>query len=201
MNVIVTRADYLKERKIVRGLRRRVIAHPRSKVLRKSYARHKALLADMKRALYPPLRLRALHEASQLVGIMEAGGNNQGVAVTRIIRANAGTGPEPWCGDFVAYCYRKAGSKRVTRSWASVALLRGVLGIRATSAPQAGDIVRFSFDHVGIFVKDNANGFITTIEGNTGASGAVSDSSTGGDGVYRKIRSKGLVHDYLRVSG
>lgn len=201
MGLEYTHADYVKERKLVRQLRRRVLLHPRSKVLRKSYERHKAHLADIKRALHPPLRTRALHQAQSLVGLMEHGGNNAGEGVTKIIRANAGSGPEPWCGDFVAYVYRKAGSHRVTRSWASVALLRGVLGIRATNAPRAGDIVRFTFDHVGLFVKDNKNGTITTIEGNTGASGAVSDSATGGDGVYKKVRSKALVRDYLRVMG
>ena len=68
------------------------------------------------------------------------------------------------------------------------------------SAPKRGDIVRYTFDHTGLFVKDNGNGTITTIEGNTGHSGAVSDSKTGGDGVYLKVRSKSLVRDYLRVT-
>ena len=131
---------------------------------------------------------------------MEHGGNNMGETVTKIIRANGGEGPEPWCGDFQAYCYRHAGSKAVTRAWAAVRLIGGLAGIRPTSSPLRGDLVRFTFDHVGMFVKDNGDGTITTIEGNTGASGAVSDSSTGGDGVYRKIRSKGLVNDYLRVT-
>jgi len=147
-----------------------------------------------------PLRERAYSVAKGLVGVMEHGGNNQGAVVSKIIRANGGSGPEPWCGDFVAYCYRLAGSRAVTRSWASVRLLGGVSGVRRTTAPRMGDLVRFTFDHVGMFVKDNHDGTITTIEGNTGASGAVSDSATGGDGVYRKVRSKGLVQDYLRVS-
>jgi hypothetical protein len=50
-----------------------------------------------------------------------------------------------------------------------------------------------------MYVKE-AGMFIETIEGNTGASGAVSDSKTGGDGVYRKRRAKTLVNDYLRVT-
>ena len=63
-----------------------------------------------------------------------------------------------------------------------------------------GDLVRFTFDHVGMFVRDRGDGTVETIEGNTGTSGAVSDSATGGDGVYRKIRSKGLVRDYVHVT-
>lgn len=147
-----------------------------------------------------PLRLKALAVAEGLVGVMEQGGNNTGPIVDKIIKANGGVIGEPWCGDGMAYCYRLAGSKAVQRLWASVRALLGLFGIRQVSTPAAGDLVRFTFDHVGMFVRDLGNGEIETIEFNTGASGAVSDSATGGDGVYRKVRSKGLVNDYLRVT-
>jgi hypothetical protein len=145
------------------------------------------------------LQKRALRAADALVGVMEQGGNNTGPMVNKIIKANGGDIGEPWCGDLIAYCYMQAGSKAVTRSWASVRLLGGVQGVRRVKTPQAGDLVRFNFDHVGMYVKE-AGMFIETIEGNTGASGAVSDSKTGGDGVYRKRRAKSLVNDYLRVT-
>lgn len=148
----------------------------------------------------PPLRLRAYAVAESLIGVMEQGGNNSGPMVSRIIRENGGTGPEAWCGDTQAYCYRHAGSHSVSRPWASVRLLGQLIGIKRTTNPLRGNLVRFTFDHVGMFDKDNGNGTITTIEGNTGASGAVSDSSTGGDGVYRKIRDKSLVQDYLSIA-
>jgi len=147
-----------------------------------------------------PLRVKAFEHAEALIGVMEQGGNNAGPIVAKIIQANGGLVGEPWCGDFVAYCYRLAGSKSVTRSWAAVRLISLVAGVRGTSNPRKGDLVRFTFDHVGLFEKDNGDGTITTVEGNTGASGAVSDSATGGDGVYRKIREKSLVNDYLRVT-
>jgi hypothetical protein len=145
------------------------------------------------------LQKRALRAADALVGVMEQGGNNTGPMVNKIIKANGGDIGEAWCGSFIAYCYMQAGSKAVTRSWASVRLLGGVQGVRKVKTPQAGDLVRFNFDHVGMYVKE-AGMFIETIEGNTGASGAVSDSKTGGDGVYRKRRAKSLVNDYLRVT-
>jgi len=147
-----------------------------------------------------PLAERAYQEAVKLIGVMEQGGNNAGPKVSEIIRANGGGGPEPWCGDFVAYCYRKAGSKSVTRSWAAVALLRGLAGIFGTGTPCRGDLVRFTFDHVGMFSRRVSASEIETVEGNTGSSGAVSDSSTGGDGVYRKERATSLVRDYLHVT-
>ena len=136
---------------------------------------------------------RAYRVASKLVGVMEEGGNNRGAVVSAIIKANAGTGPEPWCGDFVAYCYRTAGSNQVSRSWAAVRLLtKG----RRTHKPRRGDIVRFKFDHVGLFDRWVDPNTFTTIEGNTGAFGAVSDSATGGDGVYRKRRELSQVLDF-----
>ena len=107
--------------------------------------------------------------------------------------------PGPWCGDFAAFVYRLAGSRAVTRAWASVRLLGYVAGVRRTRRPRPGDLVRFKFDHVGLLEHVNGDGTITTIEGNTGATGAVSDSTTGGDGVYRKRRSTSDVADYLRV--
>ena len=81
-----------------------------------------------------------------------------------------------------------------------------IAGVQKVDQPKLGDIVRFEFtgdqtpDHTGMFEKDLGNGSIQTIEGNTGARGAVSDSKTGGDGVYRKVRSKSLVKDYFRVT-
>lgn len=149
-----------------------------------------------------PLRLRALSQALKLVGVMEIGGNNVGKQVLEIIRANGGTGPEPWCGDFVAWAYRHAGSKVVQRAWAAVRSLGFLTGMKIVSYADAepGDIVCFSFDHTGVLKRKLGGGMIETVEGNTGRSGAVSDSQTGGDGVYIKRRSTSLVSRYVRVT-
>ena len=161
--------------------------------------KHAVWMVSVRKKQLDTLQKRALRAADALVGVMEQGGNNTGPMVNKIIKANGGDIGEPWCGDFIAYCYRQAGSKAVTRSWASVRALGGIGGVKQVKTPQAGDLVRFNFDHVGMYVKE-AGMFIETIEGNTGASGAVSDSKTGGDGVYRKRRAKSLVNDYLRVT-
>lgn len=140
---------------------------------------------------------RAYRQAVLLLGVHEQGGNNRGPVVSRIIRENNGVVGEPWCGDAVAYWYRHAGSKAVTRSWAAV---RNMLtpGVRRTNRPVRGDIVRFTFDHTGIFSKDLGNGEIETIEGNTGRQGARADGVA--DGVYRRRRRKDVVRDYLHVT-
>lgn len=158
---------------------------------------------------FGPLRVRAWTVAGSLLGVMEHGGNNAGEMVSKIIRANGGTGPEPWCGDLAAYCYRLAGSTGVDRTWAAVSLVGADPDVHKLGDPEQGDLVRFKFDHIGLFGWwCDANGdkvdrahatHILTREGNTGASGAVSDSSTGGDGVYQKVRSRDLVADFLRV--
>lgn len=209
--VRAARRDYLRKSAKRAALRSRLIYHrkkgERAYKLRKAYIRamHSANSAKhhylfQKNELRKPLRLKALDEARRSIGVMEKGGNNTGPEVLKFIRANGGSGPEAWCGDFMAWCYRRAGSKSVQRLWAAVRALGGLGGIRRVSKPKPGDLVRFNFDHVGMVEKVLGNGQIQTIEGNTGASGAVSDSSTGGDGVYRKRRSTSLVNDYLRVT-
>lgn len=164
-------------------------------------ARRQRVRRDQQIAARTPLREKALAEALKLVGIMEQGGNNQGAGVLEIIRANGGTGPEPWCGDTVAWAYRHAGSKVVQRAWAAVRFLGFLTGMSLVKDPKPGDIVCFSFDHTGIFCKwiDRSAGIFETVEGNTGRIGAVSDSSTGGDGVYVKQRNVNQVARWVRV--
>lgn len=167
------------------------------------------------------LRLRALEEMGKLVGVMEVGGNNRGPVVSKIIEENGGTGPEPWCGDTVAYAYRKAGSKVVQRAWAAVVNLGFLSGMRILKtklSALAGDILVFEFngdgvpDHTGLlrYWLRYVNGIpvkcpareathAATREGNTGARGAVSDSTTGGDGVYDKIRELAQIQRAVRV--
>lgn len=153
-----------------------------------------------KRAAATTLRERAYHEAVRLVGVMEQGGNNVGREVEQIIREGGGIRGQAWCGWFMACVYKRAGSRAIDWRMGAVRLWLGIGGVRRTSNPQRGDAVRFTFDHIGMFVRDLGNGYIETIEGNTGASGAVSDSATGGDGVYRKRRHKSLVRDYLEIT-
>lgn len=178
-------------------------------------ALHMVALRKKQLAAQQPLRLKALAEARRMVGVMEVGGNNMGTQVLRFIRANGGTGPESWCGDFVAWCYRAGGSKVVQRGWAAVRFLGFLTGMRVVSVRKLlpGMIVTFVFDHTGLFVaylRLQGTRFvecsaaqathIKTIEGNTGRTGAVSDSRTGGDGVYEKIRAIGLVSRGVEVT-
>jgi hypothetical protein len=189
----------------------RVVTHKEAALIHKreaQVAEAKKMIAKRRAqlAVARPLRVRAHDQAVKLIGVMEQGSNNMGPQVSAIIRNVGGTPGEAWCGDFMAYVYKLAGSKVIDRNWAYVPFMSRITGVKKVAQPTVGDIVRFEFtgdsveDHTGMFEKDNGDGTITTIEGNTGATGAVSDSKTGGDGVYRKVRSKRLVRDYLRVT-
>lgn len=197
------RARELAWRKTVQRRRRqeaRATTHAAKQEIRVARRRAERALARVReqiKAANKPMRLRALEVAQGLVGVVEQGGNNAGPMVNKIIRENGGTGPEPWCGDFVAWCYRRAGSRMVTRGWAAVRILGWLTGMRVVSTPVAGAIVIFNFSHTGLVEKVLSAGQIQTIEGNTGSSGAVSDSQSGTDGVKRKVRSTGLVVRYV----
>jgi len=158
------------------------------RALRKRYAAPKLTLQE-----------RAYREAKALIGVMEQGGNNRGPQVEQIIREGGGRVGDAWCGWFMATVYKRAGSKSVTWHWGAVRLWLPLAGLKRVSKPKRGDAVRFTFDHVGMFVADHGAS-IETIEGNTGRIGAVSDSATGGDGVYRKLRPKSQVRDYIRIT-
>lgn len=172
---------------------------------------HRLLEVELQRRTLT-LGERALEEAEKLVGIREAGGNNRGAAVDALIREAGGVGPEPWCGDFVLVAYKRAGSSVVQRGWAAVrnlGFLTGMRILRSIRDGKPGDIVCYVFDHTGLLIRYcNEAGtplpariatHIVAREGNTGASGAVSDSAGGGDGSRDKIRPLNLVARIVRV--
>ena len=57
-----------------------------------------------------------------------------------------------------------------------------------------GDIVVFTFSHIGIAVEDEANGYVKTVEGNTDSSG-----TREGGGVYEQKRKTSLVRSNIRL--
>ncbi len=105
----------------------------------------------------------------------------------------------PWCGSFVMWCADQAGVKVPN----CVSTLVGAQAFQKNKTwyegedirPFAGDIVFFDFpgdgvdriSHVGIVVKDNGDGTITCIEGNTAAD-KKGDQRNGGE-VCLKIRA------------
>lgn len=121
-------------------------------------------------------------------------GTKESPANSNKVKYNAGNG-QPWCGYFVMWCAKQVGLMlpNVVYTPAGVAGFqgKGQWANTATAKPQAGDIVFFDFpggekvDHVGIVIKDNGDGTVTTCEGNTSANGS---QSNGGE-VLIKIRA------------
>lgn len=101
---------------------------------------------------------------------------------------------QPWCGSFVMWCANQVKAKipNVVYTPSGVESFKGIgqWFNAETSSPQPGDIVFFDFpggdkvDHVGIVVKDNLDGTIVTVEGNT----SDSNESNGGS-VMMKVRA------------
>jgi hypothetical protein len=106
----------------------------------------------------------------------------------------------PWCGSFVMWCANQAGVKVPN----TVSTMNGAAGFKklgtwtdaANAQPAPGDIVYFDFmeggapiEHVGIVVKDNGDGTVTTIEGNTAGAKKKSGSQANGGEAVVKIRA------------
>jgi hypothetical protein len=105
----------------------------------------------------------------------------------------------PWCGSFVMWCANEVALKIPncvsTVAGATAFMKKGQWEKAEEAIPLPGDIVFFDFpndgvdriSHVGIVVKDNGDGTVTCIEGNT-APDKKGDQRNGGQ-VCLKIRA------------
>ena len=106
---------------------------------------------------------------------------------------------QPWCGSFVMWCAAQIGFKGMpncvyTPAGAEAFKGKGAWQNHETAKPAPGDVVFFSFDgrgieHVGIVVKDNGDGTISTIEGNTSPDAKPTGSQANGGEVCLKTRA------------
>jgi hypothetical protein len=150
-------------------------------------------------------RNAALQAALHEVGVRERGANNQGARVNDYQRADSLPGVGyAWCNSFIDFCYEVVG-RPLTELGNSASVdytLHAALNHGwVEESPHDADLVVFNFSHIG-FVKHPVNkATLETVEGNTGASGAVSDSKGGGDGVYHKLRPSFLAKAFIKVPG
>lgn len=105
----------------------------------------------------------------------------------------------PWCGSFVMWCANEVGLKIPncvsTKVGAEAFMKKGLWEKAEEAIPLPGDIVFFDFpndgvdriSHIGIVVKDNGDGTVTCIEGNT-APDKKGDQRNGGQ-VCLKVRA------------
>jgi len=106
----------------------------------------------------------------------------------------------PWCGSFCMWVANAAGVKipNTVSTMAGAAAFKkmGTWTDAAVAKPEPGDIVYFDFmaggapiEHVGIVVKDNGDGTVTTAEGNTSGDKKKSGSQANGGEAVKKIRA------------
>jgi surface antigen len=107
---------------------------------------------------------------------------------------------KPWCGSFVMWCANQVGLKipNVVSTTDGAQKFQGTgrWANAETAKPAPGDLAFFDFaeggnpiDHVGIVVRDNGDGTIVTIEGNTSGDKKKSTSERNGGEVVQKVRA------------
>lgn len=118
-----------------------------------------------------------------------------------------GANNQPWCAMFVSWAFAQAGiplpAIQSAKGFAAVrtAFDWAMANRRLSTVPRPGDIFLIShgggLGHTGIVKSVNADGTITTIEGNTNA-----DGSRNGNGVYERTRPVASINaGFLRVEG
>jgi hypothetical protein len=150
------------------------------------------------------------------IGVKETGNNRAGSSKKMLeifeadnLRINGKTDEYPWCAAFVSLYVQKLckssvlygaiiplrepSVNRFLNSWAKQ---QNCLVFKPDSkifTPMKGDIVVFTFSHIGI-VESNNGAFVTTIEGNTNDAG-----SREGVTVARKQRSLSIIKSVIRI--
>lgn len=103
---------------------------------------------------------------------------------------------QPWCGSFIMWVAAQSNVKLPNLVWtpggAEAFKGKGQWSSAEAAKPQPGDIVFFDFvkggaavEHVGIVLRDNQDGTITTIEGNTSPEKKKGSQANGGEVCIR----------------
>lgn len=151
--------------------------------------------------------------AKKEIGVEEVDGSNCGPRVNEY-KAATNLDPKeswPWCAAFVCWCVREAmkatGVKETATfkrpvtpgAWAFESWSRAQDNSTWTKKPhendiQAGDIVVFTFSHIGIAISaPDRYGYVETCEGNTDDAG-----SREGGGVFQKRRKVSQIRSRIR---
>ena len=150
--------------------------------------------------------------AREEIGVSEVDGTNCGPRVDEYKAAtwlDADKG-WPWCAAFICWLVREAIEGEEIKfkrprtagawdfeNWAKQQVANGIDLRKPTNEDiKAGDIVVFSFSHIGLAVKDiDSSGYVVTIEGNTNGAG-----SREGGSVLEKKRHVSKIRSRIRIS-
>lgn len=149
------------------------------------------------------------------IGVEEIDGTNCGPRVNQY-KAATTLDPKqswPWCAAFVCWVVKEAMKSAIVRetatfkrpktagAWAFENWSLAQDNSTNTKKPhggdiQAGDIVVFTFSHIGIAISSpNADGEVETVEGNTDMMG-----SREGGGVFKKFRKLSQIRSRIRFT-
>ena len=148
--------------------------------------------------------------AREEIGVSEVDGTNCGPRVDQYKAAtwlDASKG-WPWCAAFICWLVRESIEDEDVKfkrprtagawdfeNWAKQQIANGVDLRKPTNEDiKAGDIVVFTFSHIGLAVKDiDSRGYVKTIEGNTNGAG-----SREGGSVLEKTRHVSSIRSRIR---
>jgi hypothetical protein len=150
--------------------------------------------------------------AREEIGVSEVDGTNCGPRVDQYkaatwLDSNKGW---PWCAAFICWLVREAIDEEEVafkrprtagawdfENWAKQETTNGIELRKPTNEDiKAGDIVVFTFSHIGLAVKDiDSSGYVVTIEGNTNGEG-----SREGGSVLEKKRHVSQIRSRIRIS-
>ena len=150
--------------------------------------------------------------AREEIGVAEVDGTNCGPRVDQYkaatwLDSNKGW---PWCAAFICWLVRESiegeevAFKRPRtagawdfENWAKQERVNNVELRKPTNEDiKAGDIVVFTFSHIGLAIKDiDSSGYVVTIEGNTNGAG-----SREGGSVLEKKRHVSKIRSRIRIS-
>jgi len=149
--------------------------------------------------------------AREEIGVSEVDGSNCGPRVDEY-KAATWLDPDkgwPWCAAFICWLVREAIQEEDVKfkrprtagawdfeNWAKQQDGKGVdLRKPSNEDIKAGDIVVFTFSHIGLAVKDiDSSGYVVTIEGNTNGAG-----SREGGSVLEKKRHVSKIRSRIRI--
>lgn len=159
------------------------------------------------------LAAKLVELASREVGVEEIDGTNCGPRVNEYKAATNLPPAEswPWCAAFICWLVREAmracggpytfqppttaGAWNL-ENWSLAQDLSTETRKPSDRDIQPGDIVCFTFSHVGLATSaPDPDGYVHTIEGNTDSAG-----SREGGGVYRKTRHIGKIRSRIRFA-
>ncbi len=110
----------------------------------------------------------------------------------------------PWCAAFICWGIQQLDTKydlpferpETAGAWdfERWARTQNLKLFKPREKIQAGDILVYSFSHIGLAIDDQRDGFVNTVEGNTNTGG-----SREGGGVYAQKRKLSLIRSHIRL--